>query len=165
MNEFNIEVNKNNKRIGLRQINDFQTGKFIHRSAHLLLFNSKGDVLICKRSSNKRWYPSLYTYSVSGTVANESYKKCIKKEMKEELGISIPVKLLFIYPYFDKVDKSFHALFSGVTDEKIIPDKMEISKLKWLKLNELKKDIKLNTKKYVPHVIFGLKKYFSLEAK
>jgi isopentenyldiphosphate isomerase len=66
--EMCLEVDKNNRVIGLRSIPDFQTGKYIHRSAHLLLFNSKGDVLIQKRSSNKRWYPNLYTYSVSGTV-------------------------------------------------------------------------------------------------
>ena len=68
-----IEVDKNNKKIGLRTISDFQTGKFIHRSAHLLLINSKNEILIHKRSSNKVWYPNLYTYSVSGTVKNESY--------------------------------------------------------------------------------------------
>src|SRR3989344_5305032 len=139
MGELNIEVNKNNRKTGLRPMKDFQTGKFIHRSAHLLLFNLEGKVLICKRSQNKIWYPNLYTYSVSGTVANESYEKCVKREIEEELGISIPVKLVFIYPYFDKFDKSFHALFRGSTDKKITPDKMEISQLKWLTLDELKK--------------------------
>ena len=165
MSELNIEVDYKNKEIGLRPMKDFQTGKFIHRSAHLLLFNSEGKVLICKRSSNKKWYPNLYTYSVSGTVANESYEECIKKEVKEELSISIPVKLVFVYPYFDKFDKSFHALFSSISDKKITPDKMEISKLKWMKLDELKKDIKRNSKKYVPHVVFGLEKYFSQVSK
>ncbi len=165
MDELNIEVDKNNKEIGLRPMKDFQTGKFIHRSAHLLLFNTEGNVLICKRSPNKRWYPNLYTYSVSGTVANETYEECIKKEMKEELGISIPVKLVFVYPYFDELDKSFHALFSGMSDKKLTPDKLEISELKWMKLDELKKDMKRNSKKYVPHVVFGLKKYFSQESK
>ena len=64
------------------------------------------------------------------------------------------IKILFIYPYFDKLDKSFHALFIGKTDKKII------SELKWISLNALKKDIQKNAKKYVPHMVFGLKKYF-----
>ena len=159
MIELNIEVDKNDKKIGLRPISDFQTGKFIHRSSHLLLRNSKGEILLQKRSSNKKWYPNLYTYSVSGTVANENYKKCVKREMKEEIGISIPIKLLFIYKYFDKPEKAFHALFYGESDKKIIPDKREISKVLWMSPEELKKDLKKHPKKYVPHVRFGLKKY------
>lgn len=62
MIELCIEVDKNNKVIELRPMTDFQTGKFIHRSAHLLLFNSKGEILIQKRSANKRWYPNLYLF-------------------------------------------------------------------------------------------------------
>jgi len=156
-----IEVDKNNKKIGLRTISDFQTGKFIHRSAHLLLINSKNEILIHKRSSNKVWYPNLYTYSVSGTVKNESYKKCIMREIKEEIGILVPViKLLFVYKYFDKKEKAFHALFIGKSDDKIIPDKVEIQNVKWMTKEKLKKDITKNSKKYVPHVVFGLKKYF-----
>lgn len=160
MEELFIEVDKNNNKNGLRPIKDFQTGKFIHRSSHLLLFNSKNEVLICKRSSNKKWYPNLYTYSVSGTVKDESYEDCVKEEMREELGINIPAKLIFIYPYLDKYDKSFHALFIGKTDKKITPDKFEISSLRWISLKELEKDISKNPEDYVPHVVFGLKKYF-----
>ena len=158
--ELNIEVDKNNNPIGLRPMPDFQTGKYIHRSAHLLLFNSNNEVLMCMRSPNKRWYPNLYTYSVSGTVGNESYEECIKHEMKEELGIFSKAKLLFVYPYFDTVDKSFHALFSAKTSKNLKPDKMEISQLRWLSLEKLKDDIERNPQDYVPHVIFGLKKYF-----
>jgi len=161
MIELCIEVDKNNRSIGLRPITDFKTGKFIHRSVHLLLFNSKGEILIQKRSANKIWYPNLYTYSVSGVVENENYKNCIKREMKEEIGINTPVNLLFIYPYFDKLDKSFHALFKGKTNKKIIPDKNEMSLIKWMTLGELKRDISKKPDNYVPHVVFGLKKYFS----
>jgi len=162
MDELCIEVDKNNKKIGLRPLTDFYTGKFIHRSVHLLLFNSKDEMLIQKRSKNKKLYPHLYTYSVSGFVNNESYEDCIKHEMKEEIGISTPVKLLFIYKNFDKWDKSFHALFIGKikNDKKITPDKKEMSSIKWITLEELKKDILKKPNNYVPHVVFGLKKYF-----
>ena len=79
----------------------------------------------------------------------------------EEIGINTPVNLLFIYPYFDKLDKSFHALFKGKTNKKIIPDKNEMSLIKWMTLGELKRDISKKPDNYVPHVVFGLKKYFS----
>ena len=162
MSELALEVDKNNKKIGLRPLEDFYTGKFIHRSAHLLLSNSKGEILLQKRSKNKVLYPNLYTYSVSGFVNDESYEDCIKHEMKEEIGISISVKLLFIYKSFDKFDKSFHALFYGKSDKKITTDKEEMSTVKWISLEEMKKDLKKNPERYVPHVIYGLKKYFKI---
>ena len=161
--ERNIEVDENNKIIGLRPRSEFQTGKFIHRSSHLLLENSEGKILLQKRSSNRVWSPNLYTYSVSAGVMNESYKKCIEREMKEEIGISISVKLLFVYKYFDDNDKSFHALFYGKSDEKITPDEEEIAEIKWFSKVDLKKDIIKNPKQYAPHVLYGLKKYLEIK--
>lgn len=80
MIEQNIEVDEKDNVIGFRPRDDFYTGKYIHRASHLILFNSKNEILIQKRASTKKWYPNLYTFSVSGTVADESYEDCIKKE-------------------------------------------------------------------------------------
>ena len=156
-----LEVDENNKVIGLCEFTKVQELNKIHRSSHLLLQNSKGEFMIHKRAPNRYWYPNLYAYSISGTVKNESYIDNINIEMKEELGISIPVKLLFIYKYFDTIDKSFHALFFGITDKNLTPDPNEISELKWFSPEKLKEDIKDNPEKYVPHVIYGLNKYFN----
>jgi len=160
MVELFTEVDENNNVIGLRPIKDFQSGKYIHRSAHLLLFNSKGEVLIHKRSPNKIWSPNLYTFSVAGTVGDESYEDCIKHEIPEELGIKIPVKLLFIYKFFIPKDKSFHALFIGKSDKKIKPDPDEISEIKWVSLKWLRKDISDNPEEYTLPFLAGMKKYF-----
>jgi len=46
MEELNIEVDENNNKIGLRPKSDFHTGKFIHRSSWLILFNSKNEILL-----------------------------------------------------------------------------------------------------------------------
>ena len=161
MAEHNIEVDKNDNVVGLRPRTDFYTGKYIHRSSHLILFNSKNEILIQKRAPTKKWYTNLYTCSVSGTVANESYEECINKEMKEEIGISIPVKFLFKSSFFDKQDKAFHAVFVGKTDQEIKPDKREMSEVKWIKADELKKDIKEHPEQYTPPFVAGMKKYFA----
>lgn len=160
MAELNIEVDENNNKIGLRPKSDFHTGKFIHRSAHLIIFNSKNEIFLQKRASNKKWYPNLFTYSVSATVANETYVECINREMQEEIGINTPVKRLFVYKYFDEVDKAFRAVFIGKTDEEIKPDAREIQKIKWIYANELKKDILENPGIYTPPFVEGMKKYF-----
>ncbi len=46
MQELRIEVDKDDNRIGLRTKKEFYTGKFIHRASHLILFNSKNEILL-----------------------------------------------------------------------------------------------------------------------
>lgn len=161
MAEQNIEVDENNNQIGLRPRDDFYTGKYIHRSSHLILFNSKNEILLQKRASDKKWYPNLFTYSVSATVANESYEECINREMQEEIGISIIVKRLFTYPFFDTYAKAWRCVFVGVTDDEVKPDAREIQKIKWIDADELKKDILENPGIYTPPFVEGMKKYFN----
>ncbi len=161
MVELNIEVDNNDNVIGLRQHDDYFTGKYIHRSSHLILFNSNHEILIQKRDSTKKWYPDLYTYSVSGTVRDESYTVCIEREMQEEIGISTKVKYLFTYPFFDTLDKAFHAVFVGKSDENIKPDTSEISKIEWIPPAQLKKEIIVNPSKFTPPFVAGMTKYFT----
>ena len=90
MVELISEVDKNDNFLRLRDREEFYSGEHIHRAAQLILLNPENKMLIQKRSSKKRWYPNRYTYSVSGTVADESYEACMMREMLEEIGISIP---------------------------------------------------------------------------
>lgn len=161
MIEQNIEVDEDDNRIGLRPRDDFYTGKYIHRASHLLLFNSEGKVLLQKRSSSKRWYPDLYTYSVSGTVADESYEDCLAKEMEEEIGISVDAKMIFKYPFYDEFDKAYHAVFIATSDRDITPDTGEIQEIRWVALDELKKDLEAHPERYTPPFREGMKRYFA----
>lgn len=160
MIENNLEVDKNNKIIGLRPLEDFYTGKYIHRASHLILFNSKNEILLQQRAKTKNWYPNLFSYSASGAVANESYLNCIKRETLEEIGICIKFQKLFIYPFFDILDKAWHCVFTGKTDQKIKPDNIEMQKIIWIDIDQLKRDIIKNPKIYAPPFLKGIKIYF-----
>jgi isopentenyl-diphosphate Delta-isomerase len=83
MVEMIIEVDKNDNQVGLRPRNHFYNSKHIHRVSHLILFNSKNEILLQLRSPTKKLWPNLFTYSVDGTVVNESYEDCIQREMQE----------------------------------------------------------------------------------
>lgn len=156
-----IEVDKNNNKMGLRPRSDFFKSDHIHRAAHLILFNSKNEILLQYRSSSKKVWPNLYTFSVDCTVANESYEECIKREMQEEISILIEVKKLFTFPYFNDIDKAWHCVFIGKSDDTIQPDAREIEFIKWIDVDKLKIDIKENPDKYVPPFIEAMIKYFN----
>jgi len=158
--ELIMEVDDGDKRIGVLPREEFYNGKHIHRAAHLLLFNSRGDVLLQKRSSGKRWYPGLYTYSVSGTVADESYRDCMKREIQEEIGLSVPFRKALKYYYKDEYDNVFNEIFIARSDSKIIPDKGEMSRIKWVGLESLMKDIKFNPQRYTPPFVKGIMLFF-----
>lgn len=157
--EYNIEVDKNDIPKGLRSRADFYTGKYIHRACQLILFNSKNEILLQQRASSKKWYPNLFTFSVSGTVTDESCEVCMQNEMQEEIGISIEVKELFKFPYFDTYNKAWHYVFEGKSDATITPDPIEIQQIKWLGILDLLKDIKARPNCYTPPFQISIKKY------
>lgn len=156
-----IEVDENNNEIGLRSREDFYGGPYIHRGVHLMLFNSKGEVAIMKRSPNKRWYPNLYTFSVSGTVDNETTGECIVREVREEIGLNLKPKELFTFKHFDNQDKAFATLYSAISDTEIKPDPEEISEVKWVKLNWLKNDMENHPENYTHSMNEGMQIYWN----
>lgn len=162
MIELNVEVDNNDNKIGLRPRNDFYTGKYIHRGAHLILLNSKNQILLQKRSKKKVWNPGQYNYAAGGTVADESYTECILRETEEELGIRVKVTELFKITYFASNDKAFHTIFTALSDETIVSDKDEIQTVKWVDQELLKRDIVNNPGKYTPVFVMGMKKFFKI---
>lgn len=62
----------------------------LHKVVHVWIYNSKGEVLIQKRSLVKPSYPGLWDISVAGHVSTgEKPEDAAVREMHEELGIKI----------------------------------------------------------------------------
>jgi len=158
-----MEVDENDNFMGLRPRIDFYTGKHIHRGAHLILKNSKNQILLHKRSKNKIWDPDKFNYAAGGTISNESYEECVVRETEEELGIKVNVKELFKIKYFSINDKAFHKIFIAVSDDKIVYQEEEIQFVKWVEEDFLKNDILENPDNYTPIFIIGMKKFFKLD--
>ncbi len=70
----------------------------IHRVAHVLVFNSRGQLLLQKRSMTKDVQPGRWDTSVGGHVdPGEGYLEAARREMAEEVGIA-GLPLAFLYP-------------------------------------------------------------------
>ena len=69
----------------------------VHRVAHVLVVNTRGDILLQKRSPHKDIQPGKWDTSVGGHLdPGESYHDAAVREMFEELGLS-GLPLTFLY--------------------------------------------------------------------
>jgi isopentenyldiphosphate isomerase len=72
-----------------------------HRAVHVLVFNSRGDIFLQKRSMKKDCFPGAWDSSAAGHLdCGEDYDACAIRELREELGFtpSAPPRRLFKLP-------------------------------------------------------------------
>lgn len=61
-----------------------------HRAVYGFIFNENGEVLLQKRSENKKLWPNLWDITAGGHVlAGEFGTQALIREIKEELGIEV----------------------------------------------------------------------------
>jgi isopentenyl-diphosphate delta-isomerase len=69
-----------------------------HRAVHVLVFNSRGEVFLQKRSMSKDTFPGAWDSSASGHLGTgEDYDACAVRELREEIGVEVerPLQRLF----------------------------------------------------------------------
>src|SRR5436190_19918480 len=61
----------------------------LHRAVHVLVFNSRGEVFLQKRSMSKDTFPGAWDSFSSGHVScGEDYGSCAVRELQEEVGLA-----------------------------------------------------------------------------
>ena len=105
-----------------------------HRSVHLLVFNSKGELFLQKRSMKKDCSPGTWDSSVSGHLdSGEGYDECVIRESKEEIGLvlnSVPEKLFNIDACED-TGQEFVWVYRHEAEGPFTLDSEEISEGNW----------------------------------
>lgn len=88
-------VDEENNVIGKSSRKEAHQKGHIHRALSVLIFNSKGQVLLQKRSKTKSVYPLSWDISTSEHVlAGESYEDAGVRSVKEELGVEIVAEVI-----------------------------------------------------------------------
>lgn len=98
-----------------------------HRAVHILIFNPAGDVYLQQRSRWKDRHALTWDSSAAGHVgAAETYDETARRELMEELGISVPLKKISKLPASERTDQEFIWLYSGETAGPLSPNRTEI---------------------------------------
>ena len=129
--------------------------------AAVLLFNSKGNLILQKIAAHKKW-GGLWTYSAAGHVdAGEDYIIAAQRELKEELGINAEIEREVVaFPIIrEGIKIAFHHVFIAHSDDKIIPDKGEIAEVREVSLHDLKHEIIKNPEQFFDGFLTAIKDY------
>lgn len=91
-------VNERDEIVGQQTRSEVHRLGLKHRAVHVLVFNSRREIFLQKRSMKKDCSPGKWDSSASGHLdSGEEYDACAIRELREELGwqVSQPLKRLF----------------------------------------------------------------------
>lgn len=110
----------------------------LHRGCSLFLFNNKQELLIQKRSNNKKTWPSFWSNSCCGhPQKSETYEDAVKRCAKLELGISLE-EVSFVAPYKYRfvhnniAENEICHLYYAISNQIILPNFYEIMDTQWI---------------------------------
>ncbi len=133
-----------------------------HRAVHIFLFNSRGQLLVQRRSATKDEYPLTYTSSASGHVgAGETYEECAPRELVEEIGLEAPLERLVKLPPSAETANEQTVLFHAVSDEIPTPNETEVASLTFFTLDELRALLAADPSAFSPPFATLLRWYLS----
>lgn len=154
MKEIIIQVDKNDREIGPVEKMEAHRKAILHRAFSILVFNSKNELLLHKRASEKYHSPNLWTNTCcSHPRFNESLNNAVYRRLQEEMGFTCELKEIFSFIYKiefedDLFEHEFDHVFIGSYEGEINPNTEEVSDYKWLTLEDIEKDISINPNDY-----------------
>lgn len=140
----------------------------LHRAISIVIFNKdKSQMLIAKRAESKPTWGGIWSNAVcTHPYPNETYQNAAERRLFEELGIKTKLSEAFNFIYEAKMsaqgesslgggdcvwgEHELDHVFTGFYEGEIKADPNEISEFKWIKIEDLKKNLKENPNKYTP---------------
>ena len=110
----------------------------LHRAFSIFLFNSRGEVLLQQRSSDKPLWPNFWSNTCcSHPRRGESYGVATQRRLKEELGVEAPLFFTHRFRYqaqFNEhgAEHELCSVYVGSIDEDPSPNPLEIRDWQWI---------------------------------
>lgn len=149
-----ILVNENDEQIGLMPKLEAHEKAQLHRAFSIFVLNSKNEVMLQQRASEKYHSPLLWTNTCcSHQREGESNIQAGNRRLQEEMGFSTELKELFHFIYKAPFDNGLteheldHVMIGYYNDEPKI-NKEEVESWKWMDIDAIKEDMIQNPEIY-----------------
>ncbi len=158
-------VDENDNVIGQASREEVHKKGLLHRLVDIFVFNSKGELLLQKRSEKKDTNPGLWTFSAGGHVeSGQSYVETAHKELEEELGIKVDLEEVGMFVskdpnHFNQMIKMFTCIHEGPFNF----DRVEVDEVEFVKIGKLKREIRLFTRKCTPGFLEGFRRFCEIK--
>lgn len=141
-------VDEDDNVIGQMDLFEARKKGLIVRVAHILILNSKGEMLLQQRGPNVL-YPNLWNAAAAGHVdGGDSYEGTAIKELEEEMGATLKLENIEKVDHiFTDVqtngqrDAKFHTIFRGYYDGEVHIKVDEVADYRWVSIPELMREI------------------------
>ncbi len=151
-----ILVNSNDNIVGFGEKTQVHKEGKLHRCFSTVVFNQKKELLLQKRAEGKYHCGNLWSNTCCGhPYAKEETERAAHRRLQEEMGFDCQLKEVTVFHYraeFDNglIENEIDHLFVGQYDGEINPNPQEVGDIKWISLENLKKDMALNPNIYTP---------------
>jgi len=128
----------------------------LHRAFSIFVFNSKYELLVQRRAVDKYHSGGLWTNTCcSHPQPEENLQESVHKRLHEEMGFSCILENVFHFIYKAKLDNGLteHELdhvFIGYYNENPKINIHEVAEWKYMSINEIQQNMKINPKHYTP---------------
>ncbi len=157
-------VNENDEVIGRNTRKYVHDNYLIHRDIHILIENSKGNVLLQKRSLKKKDRPGQWDSTVGEHVlSGENYDAAAIRGAKEEVGVDIPLLALekvCDYKSYNKRQKTNRRLFILYLEGPFNDfDREEVECLEWWDFKKIETEIQKGDLLFIKGFKLSFEKY------
>lgn len=139
----------------------------LHNEVATFIINDNKQILLQKRSANKRFNPNKWALCAGHVDAHESLEDAALREIKEEVGLDVSLKKL--HPFGEReltMGESnshityFYYIKSNKKESDFIIQEEELSEVKWFDIDKIIEMIKLND----DSIVFNENRLYLFEA-
>jgi isopentenyl-diphosphate delta-isomerase len=160
-----ILVDQQNNQLGIMEKLEAHKRAVLHRAFSIFIFNPNGQLLLQQRALTKYHSAGLWTNTCcSHPRPGEDNMEAAHRRLREEMGFdcALEEKFHFIYKATLENGLTEHELdfiYTGLFDGDITVNKDEVSGYRWISMNELIADVKLNPQQYTSWFRIILEEY------
>lgn len=161
-------VDEHDREVGrAEKLQAHSNGGRLHRAVSVLIFNSRGEMLLQRRADGKYHSAGLWSNTCCTHPApGEPPEAAARRRLREEMGFDAPLKESFQFIYRADVgggltEWEYDHVFTGIYEGRVNPDPAEVSDYRWVGLEELREDARRNPEKYTKWFIILLEEHYA----